>query len=323
MKYLNLIGIPRPAGRSLTYCLTSSSLFIGNTIQEQTLAAVTYGVFFFLFCFVLFCFLLPLTTMVANKQCCFSCTITITKTTVQRETFVGQNFRVSGRFPISGRKLSQMGRGLHGVTWSHLLYAIATNHKDCRRMVSTPALEATTSTRMFGKLPSVNCYLARENLVISMIHMPWLLLRQVQKLGFLAMYRVPYLRFAACFPICSFSGVKCWYSDRLDATVAVVTSHVTTAYNFARRKLSRIGFKPRSSRTFSPSKVSRYKVCEQAVCSSSMTTTRQSMLCLVVVILEEHTACSHTLQRETFEGENVRELRGLKPIRESFLRAKL
>ena len=47
------------------------------------------------------------------------------------------------------------------------------------------------------------------------------------------MYRVPYLQFAARFPICSFSGVKCWYSDRLDVTV--VTSHVTTAYNFAEK----------------------------------------------------------------------------------------
>jgi len=46
--------------------------------------------------------------------------------------------------------------------------------------------------------------------------------------------RVPYLRFAARFPICSFSsGVKCWYGDRLDVTV--VTSHVTTAYNFAEK----------------------------------------------------------------------------------------
>jgi len=44
---------------------------------------------------------------------------------------------------------------------------------------------------------------------------------------------VPYLRFAASFPICSFSGVKCWYGDRLDVTV--VTSHVTTAYNFAEK----------------------------------------------------------------------------------------
>jgi len=115
-------------------------------------------------------------------------------------------------------------------------FNIAMNHKDCRRMehtVFTPALEATTSTRTFGKLPSVNCYLARENLVISMIHMPWLLLRQVQKLGLLAMYRVPYLRFATHFPICSFSGVKCWYGDRLDMTV--VTSHVTTAYNFVEK----------------------------------------------------------------------------------------
>ena len=48
------------------------------------------------------------------------------------------------------------------------------------------------------------------------------------------MYGVPYLRFAARFPICSFfSGVKCWYGDRLDVTV--VTSHVTTAYNFAEK----------------------------------------------------------------------------------------
>ena len=47
------------------------------------------------------------------------------------------------------------------------------------------------------------------------------------------MYRVPYLRFAARFPICSFSGVKCWYGNRLDVTV--VTSHVTTAYNFAEK----------------------------------------------------------------------------------------
>jgi len=116
-------------------------------------------------------------------------------------------------------------------------FNIASNHKDCRRMESytvfTPALEATKSTKMFGKLPSVNCYLARENLVISMIHMPWLLLREVLKLRLLAMYmyRMPYLRFAARFPICSFSGVKCWYGDRLDVTV--VTSHVTTTYNFA------------------------------------------------------------------------------------------
>jgi len=45
------------------------------------------------------------------------------------------------------------------------------------------------------------------------------------------MYGMPYLRFATCFPICSFSsGVKCWYGDHLDVTV--VTSHVTTAYNF-------------------------------------------------------------------------------------------
>jgi len=28
-----------------------------------------------------------------------------------------------------------MGRGLHVVTWSHLIY-YATNHKDCRRMES-------------------------------------------------------------------------------------------------------------------------------------------------------------------------------------------
>ena len=48
------------------------------------------------------------------------------------------------------------------------------------------------------------------------------------------MYRVPYLRFAARFPICSFSsGVKCWYGDRLDVTV--VTSHVTTTYNSAEK----------------------------------------------------------------------------------------
>jgi len=97
-------------------------------------------------------------------------------------------------------------------------------------------LETTTSTKMFGNLPSVNCYLARENLVISMIHSPWLLLRQVLKLKLLAMYNVPryrmlYLWFAARFPICSFSGVKCWYGDHTDVTV--VNSHVTTAYNFA------------------------------------------------------------------------------------------
>ena len=49
------------------------------------------------------------------------------------------------------------------------------------------------------------------------------------------MYRVPYLRFAAHFPICSFSGVKCWYGDRLHVTVHVVTSHITTAYNFAEK----------------------------------------------------------------------------------------
>jgi len=49
------------------------------------------------------------------------------------------------------------------------------------------------------------------------------------------MYRVPYLWFAARFPICSFSGVKCWYGDRLHVTVHVVTSHVTTAYNFAKK----------------------------------------------------------------------------------------
>ena len=30
--------------------------------------------------------------------------------------------------------------------------------------VFTPALEATTSKRTFGKLPSVNCYLARGNI---------------------------------------------------------------------------------------------------------------------------------------------------------------
>ena len=48
------------------------------------------------------------------------------------------------------------------------------------------------------------------------------------------MYHVPYLRFAARFPICSFpSGTKCWYGDRLDVTV--VTSHVTTTYNFAKK----------------------------------------------------------------------------------------
>ena len=48
------------------------------------------------------------------------------------------------------------------------------------------------------------------------------------------MYRVLYLRFAARFLICGFSsGVKCWYGDRLD--VSVVTSHVTTAYNFAEK----------------------------------------------------------------------------------------
>jgi len=33
---------------------------------------------------------------------------------------MGQNFHVSGKFPISLRKLSWMGRGLHVVTWSHL-----------------------------------------------------------------------------------------------------------------------------------------------------------------------------------------------------------
>jgi len=123
-----------------------------------------------------------------------------------------------------------MGWGLHVVTWSHLiLLRIPKISEGWSHTVFTPA-EATTSTRTFEKLPSVNCYLARENLVISMIHMPWLLLRQVLQLGLLDMYRVPYLR----FPICSFSsGVKCWYGDRLDVTV--VTSHVTTAYNFAEK----------------------------------------------------------------------------------------
>jgi len=107
--------------------------------------------------------------------------------------------------PFNIARITKIAEG-----WSHTVF--------------TPALEATTSTRTFGKLPSVNCYLARENLVISMIHMPWLLLRQVQKLGLLAMYHVKYLRFAARFTICSFSGVRCWYSDCLD---------VMTTYSFA------------------------------------------------------------------------------------------
>ena len=48
------------------------------------------------------------------------------------------------------------------------------------------------------------------------------------------MYHVPYLQFAARFPICSFSsGVKCWYGDHIDMTV--VTCHVTTAYNFTEK----------------------------------------------------------------------------------------
>jgi len=63
-----------------------------------------------------------------------------------------------------------MGRGLHVVTWSHLiLLRIAKIAEGWSHTVFTPALEATTSTRTFGKLPLVNCYrLARENLVISM-----------------------------------------------------------------------------------------------------------------------------------------------------------
>ena len=46
---------------------------------------------------------------------------------------MGQNFRVSGKFLISRRKLSQMGR----ATCGHVEpINIATNHKDCRRMES-------------------------------------------------------------------------------------------------------------------------------------------------------------------------------------------
>ena len=48
---------------------------------------------------------------------------------------MGQNFRVSGKFPISRRKLSRMGRGLHVVTWSHLILLRITKIY-CRRMES-------------------------------------------------------------------------------------------------------------------------------------------------------------------------------------------
>jgi len=34
---------------------------------------------------------------------------------------IAGNFRVSGKFPISRRKRSRMGRGLHVVTWNHLI----------------------------------------------------------------------------------------------------------------------------------------------------------------------------------------------------------
>jgi len=76
---------------------------------------------------------------------------------------VGQNFRVSGKFPISRRKLSRMGRGIHVVTWSHLIL-----------LRITKIAEGWSHT----------------------------------------LFR---------FPICSVScGVKCWYSDHLDATVGLL-----------------------------------------------------------------------------------------------------
>ena len=78
---------------------------------------------------------------------------------------MGQNFCVSGKFPISQRKLSRMGWGPHVVMWSHLiLLRITKIAEGWSHTVFTPALEATTSTRTFEKLPSVNCYLARKNL---------------------------------------------------------------------------------------------------------------------------------------------------------------
>jgi len=65
-----------------------------------------------------------------------------------------------------------MERGLHVVTWSHLiLLRITKIAEGWSYTVFTPALEATTSTRTFGKLPSIKCYLARENL--SNIHDPY------------------------------------------------------------------------------------------------------------------------------------------------------
>ena len=73
-------------------------------------------------------------------------------------SFVGQNLRVSGKFPISRIKLSRMGRRLHVVIWSHLiLLRITKIAEGWSHTVFTPALEATTSTRTFGKLLLVSC----------------------------------------------------------------------------------------------------------------------------------------------------------------------
>ena len=70
--------------------------------------------------------------------------------------FRGENFRANGAW------------SLHVVTWRHLiLLRITKIAEGWSHTVFTPSLEATTSTRMFGKLPSVNCYLA------SNIHDPY------------------------------------------------------------------------------------------------------------------------------------------------------
>jgi len=67
------------------------------------------------------------------------------------------------------------------------------------------------------------------------------------------MYCVPYLRFAARFPICSFSsGVKCWYGDCLDVTVVI--SHVTTAYNFAEENFHELASNREIHKGFLPRK---------------------------------------------------------------------
>ena len=68
-------------------------------------------------------------------------------------------------------------------------FNIATNHKDWRRMESYSIHTSIRGYHIHKDVweASVNCYLARGNLVISMIHMPWLLLRHRYKTRLISM----------------------------------------------------------------------------------------------------------------------------------------